>query len=226
MFSCQQRCGTRARGWLIGCLLILAGALVLWRLTWMAPAWWAPPDPRNEQTVALAERLEQRVLEVAHEVRPADEPWAVRIREHQVNAWLSARLPEWASRQDVAWPARLGMPQARFDDTGVRVAMEVREQRRSRFIVARLVPQLVDEQLVVRLDGVTLGRLPLPGEPLQALGEVLGDAGALSDAGPILEALMAGTPIDPVWQLSDGRRVRLVGLHYAAGRLELTCRTE
>ncbi len=206
-------------------VLVLVGALALWDQTRRPPAWWAPPDPNDQAVVALAERVEQWVLEVAHEVRPADELWSVRIREHQVNAWLSARLPEWASRQDLAWPARLGIPQARFDDTGVRVALEVREQRRSRFIVARLVPQLVDEQLVLRLDGVSLGRLPLPGEPLQALGEVLGDAGALSDAGPILEALMAGTPIDPVWQLSDGRRVRLVGLHYAAGRLELTCRT-
>jgi hypothetical protein len=225
MFSCQQRCGTRARGWLIGCLLIVAGGLVVWRLTWMAPRWWAPPDPRNEQIVALAERVEQRVLEVAHEVRPADEQWIVRIREYQVNAWLSARLPEWARRQDLDWPARLGMPQARFDDTGISVAIEVHGPRRSRFIVARLIPELVDEQLLVRLDRVTLGRLPLPGEPLQAISEVLGDVGALAAGGPLLDALAAGTPIDPVWELGDGRHVRLLDVHYAAGHLELTCRT-
>ncbi len=226
MFSCQQRCSTRARGWLIGCLLILSGGLVVWRLTWMAPRWWAPPDPRNEQIIALAQRVEQSVLEVAHEVRPADEPWAVRIREHQVNAWLSARLPEWTSRQDYAWPARLGIPQTRFDDTGVRVAIQVRGERRPRFVVVRLVPELIDERLLLHLDRVSLGRLPLPGEPLKALSKVLGDAASLTDRGPLLDALTAGAPIDPVWELSDGRRVRLVGLHYAAGRLELTCRTE
>jgi hypothetical protein len=59
----------RFRRWLAAALivavLVSAGAIGLWQLTWMAPAWWAPLDPSDEQTAQLAERVEYRLAEGA-----------------------------------------------------------------------------------------------------------------------------------------------------------------
>ncbi len=210
---------------------VLGAGLAGWGLSWMAPSWWSPPDPQDRAIAALADQVEQRLLEEAHKIRPAADPWTIRVREHQVNAWLSTRLPDWiAHEQEVRWPEALGTPLTHFEDQGISLAIEVGAEGRPRFVVVRVVPTIHGDGLRLRLDGVGVGRIPLPGEPVEALLRLLSHAagaGLLDD--PAVEEtlhLLAGRrSIDPTVTLTDGRRVRLLDLRYAAGRLDLTCRT-
>ena len=52
-------------------VLVIAGVLGLWRLTWQAPTWWAEPDSDHEQTIVLADRVEYRLAEEALRWRAA-----------------------------------------------------------------------------------------------------------------------------------------------------------
>src|SRR6185503_12670556 len=109
-------------------LLAVIAGLVLWRLTWTAPRWWAPPNPRNAQVAALADHVELRLIEEAQRIRPVEEPWTIRIRQEQVNAWLSAKLPQWIEHlrrdEQLEWPQQLGTPQVKFDRDGISLGLE------------------------------------------------------------------------------------------------------
>ncbi len=215
----------------IAAALVLGVGLAVWGLSWMAPSWWRPPDPRDRAIAVLADQVEQRLLEEAHKIRPVSETWTIRVREHQVNAWLSVRLPDWiAHEQEARWPEPLGTPQIHFEDEGISVAVEVGAEGRPRFVVVRVVPTIHDDGLRLRLNAVGLGRIPVPGEPVEALLDLLGHAapvGLLEDpaVAKTLHLLGGRQPLDPTVTLPDGRRVHLLGLRYAAGRLDLTCRT-
>ena len=122
------------------------------------------------------------------------------------------------------------MPQTHFEDEGISLAIEVGAEGRPRFVVVRVVPTIHDDSLRLRLDGVGLGRIPVPGEPMEALLDLLGHAapiGLLDDpaVAKTIDLLAGRRPLDPTVTLTDGRRVRLLDLRYAAGQLELTCRT-
>ena len=95
-------------------LVTLVVALTLWRMTWMAPGWWAPPDPTDERAAALADGFEYGLIEQAHKIRPSGEPWRIEVTDRQVNAWLSGRLEAWiAHAHELHWPQQLGTGQLR-----------------------------------------------------------------------------------------------------------------
>jgi hypothetical protein len=215
-------------------VLLAAGAIVLWRLTWMAPAWWSPIETDVETTAALAERVEYRLAEEAHKVRPEPKPWWIEIREDQINAWLASRLPEWiAHEQGLQWPAEIGQPQVHLESGAVTMGVDIATDAGTRYVAARVVPRIADGELALALDGISVGRVWIPGSSVEAIVESMRAAGVrgteefLDDPG--VEALIAlvegGRRIDPTLALADGRRVRVLDVRCDPGALLLRAET-
>ena len=213
-------------------VLVTTAGLGLWRLAWQAPPWWADPDPEHEQTIVLADRVEYRLAEEAHKIRPDDGQWWLRIKDEQVNAWLATRLRAWlAHTHGLDWPAGLGTPQVHFTDGAINVAMDFEDDGRRRYIVAVLAPGIVDGRLAVVLDGVALGRLRIPGGSLRTLMKTYRDvvpAGFLDDPSVrrVVDLLVDAKRIDPTITLADDRRVRVVELVVRQDELILRCETK
>ena len=215
----------------VAVVLVAVALLGLRRLTWQAPTWWADPAPELEQTSVLADRVEYRLAEEAHKVRPDDGRWWLRIKDEQVNAWLATRLQAWlAHTHGVVWPEALGTPQVHFTDGAINVALDFEDDGRRRYVVADLAPGIVDGRLAVVLDGVALGRLRIPGGSLRTLMKTYRDvvpAGFLDDPSVrrVVDLLVDVDSIDPTLTLADDRRVRVVDLVVREGELILRCET-
>jgi hypothetical protein len=163
-------------------------------------------------------------------VRETDAPWTLRLRENQVNAWLSARLPRWAAnRADAGWPDDVDVPQVRFRAEGIDVAVRVRHMAGEQILSVRLQPSVDAEGLRLDLERVAVGKLPLPGEPITTLVQQLSRLGlGEAHAGLVDEwagRLQGHVPIEPIFDLADDRRVRIQGLDLREGWLDLTCET-
>ncbi|MHC4786327.1 MAG: hypothetical protein ACYTE6_10210 [Planctomycetota bacterium] len=216
---------------LIPVVLLSAGALGLWRLTSMAPAWWSPPDPDDEQTTQLAERVEYRLAEETHKVRAEPSPWWIEIRQDQINAWLAARLPAWiAHTHGIQWPAGFGLPQVSLEPGAVRVGLDLETEAGTRYVVAHLAPDIVDGELALTLDGISVGRLWLPGSSVGTVMDRLRhtEAGQFLDdprLETLLEILDGDRRIDPTLTLSDGRRVRVLDVRCRSDALLLQAQT-
>ncbi|TVQ57655.1 MAG: hypothetical protein EA377_00725, partial [Phycisphaerales bacterium] len=140
-------------------LLLLALVTVVLLIT--PPGWYRPPSPDNELAVQLAEIAEQRLAEEAYLIREPDEPWSLRIREDQVNAWLALRMPDWISNHtDREWPAAFGTPQVRFRTDRILLAVRIDTAYGRRTFVIHFEPD-VDEQSQFRprVSGIGIGRL-------------------------------------------------------------------
>lgn len=210
--------------------MLIAAGVVLWRMTCIAPAWYALPDAHDPQIAALADKVENRMLEEAQKVRTDPQPWTLRVRESQINAWLSARLPQWiAHEQHSQWPEQLGTPQVKIDSQGISLAVPVQTGSRSRYIAARIRPQLIDGRLKLEIDRVALGRVVLPGEPLANLLRTLqGAVPSIAEDQKVrsaLEILAGQRMVDPVTRLADHRKLRLLNLQLGDGWVDLTAQT-
>lgn len=209
-----------------------AVALFLWRMTYVAPTWYAPPDSHDPQIEVLADKVENRMLEEAQKIREETAPWTVKVREPQVNAWLSARLPQWIEHeQNGHWPDQLGTPQVKIDAEGISMAIPLRTKSgsRPRYIVARVWPQMINGRLKLEIDRLALGRVILPGEPLANLLRTLeGAAPSVANDQKVRKALDIFTgerSVDPVTHLADHRRLRLVDFKLGDGWIDLTAQT-
>lgn len=212
-------------------MIFIGGGAWVWSRARLAPTWYAPPDPADERVAELAERVEYGVVEEFHKIREEPEPWTVRFREQHLNAWLATRMREWiAHEQDLAWPEELGTPQVHVEGRHLQVAIEVRANGASRVVTARLTPEVVGERLHIRLDRVGLGRVAMPGEPAEKLLELVEEISpntVLSDAASrrVFDILTGREPLDAIVELSDGRRVELVGFRIEDGIVDVTSRT-
>lgn len=215
---------------LLAALAFVATPLVLWRMSRMPPSWWARPEAGDAAVRDLASRVEKRLAEETHKMRSAEETWTLRIREEQVNAWLAARLPAWvAHERNVEWPGQLGPPQVRFVPEGIDVAFELLEGGHARYVEVRLLVAIEDGRIRLGLDGAALGRIPVPGEPLDFIRpyavEAIAEHVDAADLDRVAGLLSGRDSVEAVVELSDGRRVRLVALRHGEGVLDLTCRT-
>lgn len=221
-------------------LVIAASALVVVTigLVRMSPDWWRTTHPDDPATIQMAEDIETDLVNVMYQVRGGDdETWSVTLRAPDANAWLNTRLVRWLGNADAEfeWPEEIGDVQVEFDRGLVHVGVRVDGADRPRVLSATLRPEFhADGSLWVRAESVFVGRLPIPA------GWVVDRADApWPDVLParlleqpltnhVLDALAGGVALDddPVLDLGDGRRVRLLGLVCEQGRLRMTCRTE
>ena len=219
----------RILGLLFLVLVIAAGAIFgLWQWSRSAPEWYRPPDPADEDVAAFAERIEYRLTQETQRIRPLDEEWTVRVREEQANAWLATRLSDWmAHEHGRPWPEELGPPQVHLQDGRMSIALDAGPHAGGRVITARIIPQMTGEQLTFQLEGLDVGRVPVPGNPARRLTELArdlmpADSPQAATMREIMDILTGRTPIDPVVDLADGRRVRLRRIATAGGCLDLT----
>lgn len=228
-----------ARKFVITLLVLFAlGIGALYWATHTPPAWYDPPSRDNERVEHVADRFEYRVVEEAQKIRADDATWTVRVREEHLNAWLATRLPQWlAHTHDLAWPAYLHTPQVHLQAEGVSLAVGLGQSDR-RIVMARFMPGIEAGRLRVDVHDLTMGRLPLPGDPTRQLLEQLREARRAADQAPqtnqvdddnimsVIERLIAGhASVEPVFTLSDGRRVRLLALEIHDGAIDMTSQT-
>jgi hypothetical protein len=196
------------------------------------PEWYAPPtvdqDVRYREAERLAERAEYRVIEEAQRRRGADAPWTLRLREEHVNAWLATRLREWiGSRPGLEWPAALGTPQVKLEAGRVALALPAVVGGVRRVVVARVQPAIDQRGLTLRLESLRLGRLSVPGDPLEHLAGLLEqvDSASRAELAELVDVLAGRTPLRPLIQLSDGRHVEIMAIDCQEGSIDLTSRT-
>ncbi len=194
-------------------LLILAAVVLLWWRSSLAPSWYQPPDPQVAQNIERADRFEYGVVVQAQKVRPQSEQWSVQLTEDDINNWLSSRLPEWlAHERGQQWPTDLGPPQVKMRLGRFDVALDLGPQTGGRVLVVQLEPQLSEGKLRFDTTRLSLGRVPISGDPAQKLLEILeGVAPNGSDIQqamqPLLDILLGRTALEPEIPLADGRRV-------------------
>ncbi len=213
------------------CLLVLVGIAALWGLTRMPPHWYEPPNPTDEKVLELADRVEFRLLEEFQRIRPDPEPWKLRVRENQLNAWLATRLKDWiAHKENLIWPEDLDMPQIRIEPDGISLAVAVESMGPSKIIVTRMMPRFERGELLVTLNRFSLGRLNIPGNPVERMVGLIDEyASSVEMDEPVaflfLQMLRGDEHIDPVLNLADSRRVRLTNLELENGSVILTAKT-
>lgn len=212
-------------------LLCGIGAFVLWRLSLAAPDWYHPPDPASRVIAALADDVEYHVVQNVQQNRPTEPRWAIRLSQHEVNSWLATRLRKWVEHDaDVDWPASLGTPQFLFEPDRISIALPIDDgSGRSRTVVARLHPSIDNGKLTIAIDRVAIGRIELPGEPmanlLQELSAGAPEVMADSRLREVIDAISQRRNINTEFELSDGRRIRLIGVRISDKQIDLTAET-
>jgi hypothetical protein len=207
-------------------------------LTRLSPLWWRTIQASDPATIVAAETIENDVVNVVYAVRGEQaDVWAVAFRAPAANAWLNTRFAQWLANADAEfeWPEEISDLQVEFDDGLIHIGVLLRADERSQVLSVSLRPEIrADGSLWVRVESAFVGRLPIPaGWIVDRAGEHWPEVlptrlHELPETAHLLAALAGDGPLhsDPVLDLGDGRRVRLLGLAPERGQLRITCRTE
>lgn len=141
---------------------LAAGAVALARMT---PAWWSPTARDAAGALDSARSLEQGIASETTKVRGEGvQPWSVRVRAADVNAWLGARLPQWLEYdQSLPWPDGVKGVQAKIDAGGFELAADW-----NGFVVSTrwaIDPGAEGKDgapATLRAAGTSVGNLPIP----------------------------------------------------------------
>ena len=211
-------------------LLLIGGGVVLWQLSRVPPRWYEPPPANDPKIAELADRVEYNLVQQAQQIRePEHETWTLRVRDEQINAWLATRLRQWVEHEGQHWPDHLGTPQLSIDHHAIAIALPLIGAKRTQYITAKITPVIEDGHLRLELRRVALGRVSLPGEPLANLLDAIADAAPQTLDLPYmrtaLDWLGRREAIDPVIDLADDRRVKILGLQLDDGWIDITAQT-
>ena len=214
---------TRMRRRLAGILLLL-GVLLLLVAATMSPRDFDPPavdDPRTEDRANL---LEQRFASELTRVRSDDGPWAIRIREEDVNAWLWTRLPAWvANRAGAGAFGAESMFQVGFHPDRVLLCTD-------RMAMA-VLPAVDEGGLGLHASsGTAIGRLPVPVMFIDLLAgsvdlESLIDSLGQDPGGPVLRREGGAWRLPGRLPLVDGREVSVLEVRLEEGAVVLVLET-
>lgn len=185
-------------------LMAVTGAL--WWLGSSPPTWWAPSAATDSDADRRARELEANLTAEIHRIRPADERWAVALRDADVNAWLSIRLPAWRDFDaTIPWPPDAGLAQVRFLPGQVQVAIE----REGTIWSATVEPAVAADRVTCPPTHGGVGALPIPFGASLALDLLQGGT----------EAAARGSP--RTFRLGDGRTVEITDIEVRDGELLL-----
>lgn len=218
-------------------------SLVALALAKERPAWWRTVRRDDPATRAAADEVENGIVNLLfsreHSPEPgeASPPWRVALSAGDANAWLNAKMPLWIEAEfehPVDWPEDLREVQVDFRGAVIRIGIRVAEK--DQVFWAAIEPSIDDQgRLWLPARWAYLGRLPVP-VPLvmdrvrrNPEAFVPDDFRDLPQTEALFRIFAGEVPAfdEPVVKLSDGRRVRLLGLTALDdGRLILTCRTE
>jgi len=209
--------------------LFLLSAATLWLLATSSPGWYAPRF--HPEAAALGETVEYRLTEEFQKIRPDNEPWTIRLREDQVNAWLVHRLPEWLAHDaGWTWPDNFGIPQLRFSVDGADCALPVAFEDLTLVCRLTLVPSVTDlgVHLLIRDPGLGRFRLQLLGqERIHALLSARSLPPELKGMNirQVLGSVAGDVICESTWNLLDGRPIDVDAVRFGDGYMDLQCRT-
>ena len=203
-------------------LLILLACLPVPEFT--APA----PDEAFDRR---ARQFENRFVSELTRVRPAQSPWAIRVRQDDLNAWFWNRLPDWAAHLDGSDSlAAKPFLQAVLEPDRIRLMSDS--------MVLSVVPAVHERSTLIQPGrGSALGRLPLPPAffrwtasaiDFPGLTEVLVSGGR--SEGVIVPAsgstaTSGGLVMPALFPLGDGRSVELLEIRMDEQQLVLVFQT-
>lgn len=212
--------------------LIVAGAGWTLAATSRDPAWWdgataqaGPADAARD----LAERVEQGVVRELHRWREPGETWTVALTEEQANAWAIDRLPKWIANQERWGGDAPPTVRIRFGDDIVTIG--VRPDGWTHILSIGIRPAIdPDGALRIPARWAAVGRMRLPGAFVRSQAESALERWPerREAAEHLVGALVGAAPLDtePMFDLGDGRLVRIVDVRIEPGRALITCVTE
>ncbi len=215
---------------LLGVLLLGMGGAFLFCLilTFLPPRWYDPPVSDDPSAVHLAEQAEFRLVEELQKIRPAGEPWGLRIPDEAVNAWIALRLRDWLAHDDrPPWPEFITVPQVHATPSGIFIVVGlVQHGRVTSMLGLSVVPSIVDEEILLSINGGLLGRLPVPAPPSTLLEPLRTAAGGGDETSQlVVDYLLDGRAFPAVLELVDDRIVQIEGVSLEDGALTITART-
>lgn len=188
------------------------------------PAGFDPPTLDDPVVIDRAGHFEQRFAAEVTLVREEPVPWAVRLQEEDVNAWLWVRLPAWVAHFEGAGAFGAdSMFQIRFLPDRIVICTES--------VAMAFMPRVGDGELhLSAAPGGALGRLPIPTTLLDAL---VGSIDLEALVGPMTDELGGDlvTRKGGAWHLPnritlvDGRRVELLEVRLEEGAVVLVLQT-
>ena len=191
--------------WIVASLAILFA--FGWWLSASAPSTWLDPntlaaDPESDRR---GRELEQNLASAIARVRPAGEPWAIRIHDIDINSWIARRLPQWTEHDPtLAWPIEGAKAQVHFDEQLATISIALKDRIWSGSFTAEV------EAGQIRLvpGWGAIGLLPVP-------------AGARL-ATDLLEGDGANTLVlQKIFKLGDGRQVEIRRIDLVPGAVEI-----
>ena len=195
--------------WIVASLAILSA--VGWWLSTRAPSTWLDPntlaaDPESDRR---GRELEQNLASAIARVRPAGEPWAIRIHDIDINSWIARRLPQWTEHDPtLAWPIEGAKAQVHFDEQWATISIALKDRIWSGSFTA----QVEAGQIRLVPGWGAIGLLPVP-------------AGT-QFATDLLEGNGAKTLVLPkIFKLGDGRQVEIRRIDLVPGAVEIVFAT-
>lgn len=204
----------------LGVLMALLAA-VLFYGSRAAPAWWYRAGRLPADASERAAAMERGAVSLIHAARPDEPAWSVALEEADANAWLEHRLAGWLANRGSGPPGFV--PRVAFDDGRLRIGLGM-ERKRVMWMVFGVVfmaPAQDDPagmpEVWLSLEQAGVGRIPVPSVFVKQV------------ALPVMDRAMAGWLASddeerlrlrlPTLELSDGRRVRVLGVSVEAGRV-------
>ena len=211
--------------------LLLVGFCSLIVLAVLPNSTFAPPLESSEQIDARARSFERAFTAEFTRVRPSAEPWGIRVREQDLNAWLWARFPDWVAHFDgVDAVAAHPLLQANLE--------QGRIQLMTRSLIFAFTPVVEARRTRIHpAHGCALGLLPLPralfGWTASAIDlDQMSSALAGSEASQRIpakaefeETSTSGVSLPAGFFLGDGRTVDLLEVQTDDGALVLVFQT-
>lgn len=219
----SQSEGNQRRGCLpvvIGCVVLFFVLLVAGFMTAsMTPPAFVPPQLDDPEAQERAETFEQNFSAELTRVRDDEEPWGVRVRQADLNAWLWFRLPAWVAH--VHGEEAMGsrpLVQVNIEETGLQLTTES--------VVFGLTTDVQDGRALIRPGaGSSIGRLPLPGSWASAWAMSSLDLEQLAEGVLGESSDLDGALVPSAIELPDGRVVELLECQPSEGEVVLVFRT-
>jgi len=191
--------------WILASLAILSA--VGWWLSTRAPSTWLDPntlaaDPESDRR---GRELEQNLASAIARVRPAGEPWAIRIHDIDINSWIACRLSQWTEHDPtLAWPIEGAKAQVHFDEQLATISIALKDRIWSGSFTA----QVEAGQIRLVPGWGAIGLLPVPAGTQFATDLLEGDG--------------AKTLVLPkIFKLGDGRQVEIRRIDLVPGAVEI-----
>ncbi len=232
------------RRWAISAIAVLLIALGAGLAFWFGqsvPAGWRQArrieqETTAEQRLALAERLENRVVNAVsftdHFLNNGNPRLPVtaeiELSVTEVNAWLETRLPLWLRNVGVRLPETLREPTFWIESDHAVLAVSVQRGDEPRILSIAAAPRFHEDGTAsLTIEGVRLGRLPLPTNQLLDRVKQLSDRNGLDPKSrDALDVALRSKRFPPVRTIDSQRQTRITGVRFENDRVVLTVRME